>query len=327
MSKKPRTFQSPEPGTPRPASDGQPAPGGSGDAAASTTPASTPSTSSGPSRADARRRSSSPKAAATPSFFERYRVFIIGGAAVVVVLLGLLFFTRSSTQAYECATFLTPPPAEAPESGGAPTTTDAPAPSSAPAATTAPAPSAAPGSPTTGAAPSPAASAAPSASPAATPRLGFQTSDLGKTHVVQGSTVRYAYCPPASGNHYNLGGGQAPLARRFFDPTDTVIPPQWIHNLEHGDVVLLYRGDPGQEILDEMRTIMDEAAVSDWSLQNCGDVNKVIALRFDDMDPGVNFAAVAWDRVLLLEQFDAEQLLAFANQWQDGAQTPERICS
>ena len=33
--------------------------------------------------------------------------------------------------------------------------------------------------------------------------------------------------------------------------------------------------------------------------QHCG-YSKVIAVRFDDMDPGVNFAAVAWDRELLL---------------------------
>ena len=58
---------------------------------------------------------------------------------------------------------------------------------------------------------------------------------------------------------------------------------------------------------------------------NCVD-NKVIAVRFDDMDPGVNFAALAWDRALLLKDFDKAALLTFANQWQDGPQTPEAIC-
>ena len=49
-------------------------------------------------------------------------------------------------------------------------------------------------------------------------------------------------------------------------------------------------------------------------------VTQVIAVRFDDMDPDVNFAAVAWDRELLLKEFDKEALLTFANQWQDGPQ-------
>jgi hypothetical protein len=149
---------------------------------------------------------------------------------------------------------------------------------------------------------------------------------MGREHTVQGSTIRYGYCPPASGRHYNLGGGQGPIPRRFFGPDQPQLPGGWIHNLEHGDVVILYRGDPGTAILDELRAIKDEAQVSDWSLQNCGAVNKVLVARFDDMDPNVDFAAVAWDRVLLLEDFDREALLEFANQWQDGAQTPERVC-
>lgn len=335
MSKRSRTFQPSDPRAPRPDEDGQPA---------SDQPVApvTPTTSAEPaksapgssSRAEARRRTTVPKAAAQQSFFDRYRILILGGAGVVVVLVGLLFFTRSATQAYECVTFLTPPPA-APAGGGAPADpSEAPAgsaPSDDPATASPAATPATPASPAASAAPD--ASAAPSPSPALTPSpaptplLGFQTADMSKNHVVQGATVKYAYCPPASGQHYNLGGGQAPLARRFFGPTDNVIPPQWIHNLEHGYVVLLYRGDPGAEVLDGLRSIMDEAIVTDWSLQACGPVNKVIALRFDDMDPGVDFAAVAWDRVLLLGEFDRDLLLAFANQWQDGPQTPERVCS
>ncbi len=279
MSKRSRTFQ---PSATRP----EPADGSSSGVAPATPPeASTPVATATPttpgtgSRTEARRRASIAKAAPEPSLFDRYKVLILGGAGVLVVLLGVLFLTRSSTQAYECVTFLTPPP----------------------------------GSPA-------------SPAPGQSPLLGFQTQDVGREHTVQNATVRYAYCPPASGGHYNLGGGRGPLARRFFGPTDNVIPPEWIHNLEHGYVLLLYRGDPGAQALDQLRAVMDEAAVSAWASQNCGPVNKVIALRFDDMDPSVNFAAVAWDRVLLLKELDQDQLLAFANQWQDGPQTPERVC-
>jgi hypothetical protein len=44
------------------------------------------------------------------------------------------------------------------------------------------------------------------------------------------------------------------------------------------------------------------------------------------MAPDVNFAALAWDRALLLKDFDKQELLDFASQWQDSVQTPERIC-
>lgn len=283
MSKRSRTFQPSDPKAPRPEPDGQPT--STPTTPATDAPAPTPAkaTTSAPSRAEARRRGSAPKSSAPQSFFERYRILIVGGAGVVVVLLALMIFNRSATQANECVTFLTPPPAGADGS--------------------------------------------PAPAPGATPLLGFQTADLGREHAVQGASISYAYCPPASGRHYNLGGGQGPLARRFFGPGDTVIAPQWIHNLEHGNVVLLYRGEPDEATLGELRSIMDEAQVSDWSMTNCGPLNKVIALRYDDMDPSVNFAAVAWDRVLLLETFDKEKLLTFANQWQDGPQTPERVCS
>ncbi len=178
------------------------------------------------------------------------------------------------------------------------------------------------------AASAPAASAAPTPTPAPTPLLGFPTSDLGREHTAQGASVRFDYCPPASGRHYNLGSGLAPLARRFYEP-DVNFPPQhWIHNLEHGYTVILYRGDPGAAALEELRRVMDEASPSDWNLTNCGTGvdNKVIVIRFDDMDPGVNCAAVSWDRALLQEQLDADELIAFAEQWQDGPATPERIC-
>jgi hypothetical protein len=107
-----------------------------------------------------------------------------------------------------------------------------------------------------------------------------------------------------------------------------VLPQHWIHNLEHGYVMLLYRGDPEAATLDELRGVMDSAASSSWNVVNCGASvpNKVVAARFDDMEQGVDFAAVAWDRALLQAQLDAEELLAFAEQWQDGAQTPERVC-
>lgn len=278
MSKRSRTFQ---PSAARPDPEDQPAPSGvSGGAAGtgSSAPGTARASSRTTSRAEARRRSSAPRVPTQQSFFERYKLFIIGGAGAIVVVLGLLFFTRTTTQAYECVTFLTPPPVQSP-------------------------------------------------APGQTPLPGFPTQDMGKEHAVQGASIRYDYCPPASGRHFNLGGGQAPLARRFFGPSDTVTPGQWIHNLEHGFVVLLYRGDPGPEVLEQLRSIMEQADVSDWASQQCGPVNKVIALRFDDLGEGIDFAAVAWDRVLLLEEFDGDQLLAFANQWQDGPQTPERVCA
>jgi len=212
-----------------------------------------------------------------------------------------------------------------PAASGLPATAGSPDPSESPAATASPATAASPAA-TVSPAASPESSPSPSVSPSPVPeptvRLGFTTKDLGRTHVAVGSTVTYGFCPPTSGNHYSDPGAPAPLPRNFYDPTKSLKPQQWVHNLEHGYVVLLYKGTPDQATLDSLKKVFDTASPpSDGFAAQCGQPNRVIAVRFDDMD--TPFALVAWDRALLLPQWDFDQALTFANQWQDGPAIPE----
>ena len=71
--------------------------------------------------------------------------------------------------------------------------------------------------------------------------IGVETpvDDLGRTHIGKGSSVKYAYCPPASGNHWPTP--QAPIEGRVYGLDDVVLPEAYIHNLEHGQTVILYR--------------------------------------------------------------------------------------
>lgn len=303
MSKKPRTFQQPTTGG-KPAQAGDPAPPpAAGDPAPPAPPAkpgpAVKSPSGATTRSAARRQAAAGgRVSAPPSFFERYRALVIGGIAILIIVGGIYFVSQlggtSGANAYSCATLLTPGPTD-------------PVPTPRPAT---PAPTV-----------DPAASPAPATSPEPQPtqKLGFPTLDMGRGHEVEGTKIDYDYCPPASGSHYNISG-RAPLTRQFYPPSTSLVPGNWIHNLEHGYVVLLYRGEPSAEIQQQLQEIMAEA---DVVATQCG-YSKVIAARFDDMDPGVNFAALAWDRELLLAEFDKEQLLTFANQWQDSPQHPER---
>jgi hypothetical protein len=320
VSKKSRTFQPPTTtggtaaGATTPAAtpvDAAGAPAGATPPGGATPPAgsspkpatATPVTpASAASRSAARRTTtSSTRISGPPRFFEKYRAVIIGVIAVVVIggaIAVVASQSSTSAAAYSCTTLLTPGPTD-------PVPTPRPA---TPVPTAAAAASTAPGS-------SPAPQASPWPQP--TQKLGFTTEDMGRAHVDTSKKVDYDYCPPASGSHYNVGG-RAPLPRQFYPPTTALGPGNWIHNLEHGYVVLLYKGEPTADVQQQLQDIMDGANQS----ATCG-YSKVIAVRFDDMDPGVNFAAVAWDRELLLNQFDKAALLAFANQWQDGPQTPE----
>jgi hypothetical protein len=162
--------------------------------------------------------------------------------------------------------------------------------------------------------------------PSASPRYGYLQPDMGWNHRV---TVpqEYAYCPPASGNHWNLSG-RGPIEARVYGPDDFAEPAGWVHNLEHGAMVLLYRGqegDPG--LTEETQRALRELFSSFPNSPICnippGRVGPVIA-RFDDM--AWPFAAIVAGRVLPLETLDQELIRQF---WlTEGERTnPEPQCA
>jgi len=215
----------------------------------------------------------------------------------------VVFMQSANAAPYTCTTLLTPGPVATVQPAAV-----APVASAAPAASLAP-----------GASPTP----APTPAPAPTAQVGFPTQDLGAGHVSESTTITYAYCPPTSGQHFS--SKTAPLPRRLYGPTDTLRPGNWVHNLEHGYVVLLYKGDPGQEVIAQLQKIVDDTPGTTYTTQTCGLPNKVIAVRFDDMT--TPFAAASWDRALLLDHFDAAQLQTFADQWQESPVWPEKgVC-
>ncbi len=148
-------------------------------------------------------------------------------------------------------------------------------------------------------------------------RLGFPVGDEGATHT-NGSTS-YLFCPPTSGEH--RGGGA--LQRDFYGPDSIQVPNNWVHNLEHGYAIIAYRGEPEQDVLDQVRDAMDAPAPTEVA-QACGLPNKVIALRFDDISEP--FAILAWRQAYLMDAFDPELATTIAEQFQDQPQAPERAC-
>jgi hypothetical protein len=171
--------------------------------------------------------------------------------------------------------------------------------------------------------------AAPTASPSAgtAPQPGYPQDDMGNAHVAPGSEVTYTFCPPATGSHYNVG---APIAPRVYGPGDRTIPQGWIHNLEHGSLVILYRGREGDEgvteaaqgALTNFYNDMPSSPVCGFppNQQGAG----VVITRFDDM--ATPYAALVWGRVLPLQTFDQAAIMEFWNTF--GERTnPEKFCA
>ena len=156
---------------------------------------------------------------------------------------------------------------------------------------------------------------------------GYVQPDMGNRHETNlGATVTYTYCPPATGPHYNLEN-RGPVAYRVYGPGDAAVPQGWVHNLEHGALVVLYRGregDPGlsEETQEQIRAFAASAPTSPV----CGRPASqyLIAARFDDM--ATPFAALVWGRVLPLDSFDEARILGFWNSSGETALTmPERF--
>jgi hypothetical protein len=164
-----------------------------------------------------------------------------------------------------------------------------------------------------------------SPAPDASPNPGYVQSDLGNRHLGNGEKATYTYCPPASGAHYNdppLG----PITPRVYGPGDQAQPQGWIHNLEHGGLVVLYScadGCPPESDLNALRALTSSLPDSPVCGLAPGQVGPVIA-RFDQMDQ--RFAAMVWARVLYQDTLDTAEMVEFFAT--EAEQTnPEELCA
>lgn len=155
---------------------------------------------------------------------------------------------------------------------------------------------------------------------------GFLQENMGTTHAVVGDEATYLYCPPASGPHYN-SPPNGPIPYRVFGPNDAVGPQGWVHNLEHGGLVVLYRGDPGDAgLTDATQQALRDFAAGLPASPVCGrPANQYFAAaRFDDM--ATPFAALVWGRVLPLETLDTAAIQSFwSTVGEQEATAPERF--
>jgi hypothetical protein len=102
-----------------------------------------------------------------------------------------------------------------------------------------------------------------------------------------------------------------------------VIPEGWVHNLEHGALVVLYKGAEGDQAA--LRSLFDAVPNSPiCGFPPGGNAPSPVVARFDDM--AWPYAALVWDRVLPLETVDTAVILDFYARY--GERTnPEKLCA
>ena len=148
------------------------------------------------------------------------------------------------------------------------------------------------------------------------------------THVAMGTKVRYQTDPPASGPHYSVRG-EAPLPWGFY--ARQYPPEDWVHNLEHGGVAILYQcpqpqATGGAELIETDLSCPEEQGpvrefVESAPPEALFQEVKIVATPYPVQ--GHRFALVAWGWRLFMDDWDARLAEKFYEAHVDIG--PERI--
>jgi hypothetical protein len=131
----------------------------------------------------------------------------------------------------------------------------------------------------------------------------------GAVHLPVGQQATYTANPPASGPHWSAFG-IAPVAAGFYE--EELEEEQWIHNLEHGYVVVLYdcKRECSQGLLNDLEEFFQNAPPS----PAFGNVKLVIS-RYSGLP--YRLTAVAWDVQRHFDIFDEAGLVDFYTTYVD----------
>lgn len=136
--------------------------------------------------------------------------------------------------------------------------------------------------------------------------LGQSQRNEGTGHLPDGTALTFANRPPSSGRHY---ASRAPYGLS----TTPLDPGHWVHVLEHGGVVVLYKCDGASDC--EQKGTELRIAVYDQAKAGKFGARKITITPYQEMDAPIT--AVAWNRILPQQTLDADAILAFYNRYLD----------
>jgi hypothetical protein len=129
---------------------------------------------------------------------------------------------------------------------------------------------------------------------------GTPVPDEGRNHIPDTQQPQYTHYPPASGPHYD--------APANWGAYDQALPEgRWVHNLEHGGVVILYKCPSGCPDLVKQLNDFYAAAPQSKAWKEV----KLVVTPYDHMEH--QLAIVAWDWIDEMDSFDSARLLKFYN--------------
>ena len=135
----------------------------------------------------------------------------------------------------------------------------------------------------------------------AAPTIGQTVATLPADHVPEGTPVEYNSRPPTSGPHYSAWHPSYGLVSQTIDPRT------WVHNLEHGAVVLLYNcPDACPDLVEQLREL--HGSLPRGRNAKTG-VPRMLVVPYADMDRKI--AVTAWGYLLEMDEFDRDAITRF----------------
>lgn len=145
--------------------------------------------------------------------------------------------------------------------------------------------------------------------------VGQVVQDEGHDHVPAGTQVPYKHQPPTSGPHYPQP--DAPVAWQYIG---TLKPEVWVHNLEHGGIVILYNCPSGcDDLQQKLKTYVNDIVPAEPTFGEY----KVVLSPYSQGMGSHQVAVLAWDWIEFLDGYDQAKITEFYEAHVD--QGPERI--
>jgi len=137
-------------------------------------------------------------------------------------------------------------------------------------------------------------------------------SDLSdRHHVAEGMPVPYQTRPPIAGPHYDTPYSPYGVVDH------TILPGFWVHNLEHGAIVVLYNCPAGcPDLVAQIRALI---ATLPPNRNNPGGAPRLLAIPYSAMDHRLSL--IAWGHLRELDSFDGRRIATFYTAFVD--QGPE----
>jgi hypothetical protein len=129
-------------------------------------------------------------------------------------------------------------------------------------------------------------------------------------HVDEGDEIEHEAEPPASGTHFRD-------VWAMWTVHGAVPRGYWIHNVEHGGIVLLHSPDASEEIVTQLNAAYEAIPVD----EDCGHKRAILA---QDAPLQTPVAVIAADRRMVGDCVDQEAILQFVTDFRgQGGQAPE----